>query len=349
VNGDIPVAAFAVENANTLCSANDVVFDDQSTVNFGNVVKVIWYFDYNNNPTDTAVYYASTIPADRKIHHKYGAFGPASKSFLVRMDVYSGISCVNSTDQSITVYPTPAVSINTVGPICLGSPPVQLTTNNNGFGTGIFSGPGVSSTGLFDPAKTGVGAFTVKYVVVGQGGCADTTTEQMIVNPVPEISLPPAIDILTGDQVRMPAHATGDSLTYSWTPSAGLSQDNILAPLLNPTENTTYKLVVSNPQGCIAVAQIDVSVLNSAFIPNAFTPNGDGINDTWQINFLSGYPNCTVAVYNRYGQKVFSSIGYAIPWDGTYRGTLLPAGAYYYMIDPKDGRRQLSGSVTIVR
>ena len=228
--------------------------------------------------------------------------------------------------------------------------PFRLTINNNGYPTGTFSGPGVSATGLFDPAKTGVGAFTVKYVVLGQGGCADTTAEQIVVNPVPEISLPPAIEMLLGDQVRMPAHASGDSLSYSWTPSAGLSQDNILAPLLTPTESTTYKLIVSNPQGCIAVAQIDVTVLNSAFIPNAFTPNGEQVlMTTGKFKFLSGYPSCTVDVFNRYGQKVYSSIGYATPWDGTYRGTLLPAGAYYYIIDPKDGRKQLSGSVTIVR
>lgn len=92
-----------------------------------------------------------------------------------------------------------------------------------------------------------------------------------------------------------------------------------------------------------------MSVLKYPVIPNTFTPNGDGINDTWDIQYLSEYPNNTVDIYDRYGQKVFSSIGYGVPWDGKYKGAYLPQGTYYYIINPKNGRKILSGSVTIVR
>jgi gliding motility-associated-like protein len=84
-------------------------------------------------------------------------------------------------------------------------------------------------------------------------------------------------------------------------------------------------------------------------IPNTFTPNGDGINDTWVIGALDYYPGCTVNIFNRWGRKLFSSIGYAIPWDGKYNGANLTSGTYYYVIDPRNGKTVISGWVTIIR
>ena len=84
-------------------------------------------------------------------------------------------------------------------------------------------------------------------------------------------------------------------------------------------------------------------------VPNTFSPNGDGINDFWVIENLETYTNVTVTVFNRNGEKVFSSNGYASPWDGTYKGSQLATGTYYYLIDPKKGRNKLSGSITILR
>ena len=85
-------------------------------------------------------------------------------------------------------------------------------------------------------------------------------------------------------------------------------------------------------------------------IPNAFTPNGDGINDLWNIPQLADYPNCLVSVYSRYGNLVFQARGYGKPWDGTSNGTLVPAGTYYYRIDAGlAGIKPLSGYVAVLR
>jgi len=84
-------------------------------------------------------------------------------------------------------------------------------------------------------------------------------------------------------------------------------------------------------------------------MPQAFTPNNDGINDTWSIKYIEGYPDCTVKVYNRNGQLVYSSIGYAIPWDGRYNNSLLPTGTYYYIIDLKANGGTMSGAITLIR
>lgn len=85
-------------------------------------------------------------------------------------------------------------------------------------------------------------------------------------------------------------------------------------------------------------------------VVNAFSPNGDGVNDTWNIPNLSFFPDCVVSVFNRYGLKVMQSTGYTKAWDGRYGGKTLPAGVYYYIIDTKDSSRaRLSGNVTILR
>ncbi|RWY52511.1 T9SS type B sorting domain-containing protein [Mucilaginibacter gilvus] len=84
-------------------------------------------------------------------------------------------------------------------------------------------------------------------------------------------------------------------------------------------------------------------------IPNTFTPNGDGINDYWQIPILSKYSTATVFIYNRYGKLVYQSIGYAKPWDGTFSGKALPAGTYYYIVDTHTLKPKVAGWVTILR
>lgn len=84
-------------------------------------------------------------------------------------------------------------------------------------------------------------------------------------------------------------------------------------------------------------------------VPNAFTPNADGINDRWVIKNIENAPNCIVDVFSRTGQKVFTSRGYGTPWDGSYKNSIAPPGAYYYIIDRRNGESKLAGMVTIIR
>ncbi|MDF2431954.1 MAG: hypothetical protein JWP44_1585 [Mucilaginibacter sp.] len=97
------------------------------------------------------------------------------------------------------------------------------------------------------------------------------------------------------------------------------------------------------------VIKLSLASVCTIVIPNAITPNGDGINDQWNIAALLNYPKCTVRIYNRYGVLVYNSTGYSKAWDGTYNSAPLPAGIYYYVIDPKSDQKVFSGSVVIIR
>ena len=92
-----------------------------------------------------------------------------------------------------------------------------------------------------------------------------------------------------------------------------------------------------------------IKVIRDFIVPNTFTPNGDGINDKWEIDNLSLYPNHRVQVFDRYGQILYDSKNYTGAWDGTFKGKPLAAGTYYYIIDLNGARDTKKGYVTIIR
>ena len=353
VNGAVPEASFTVLNAGSLCSSDNVEFDNSSTVDFGSITKIIFYYDYINAPADSNVFYKnlSQIPADGKFYHNYGTFNtPVTKNYQVKMVVYSGETCFSTSDYTITVNANPIVTLSVIGSLCQNAAAVQITEDKNGFtGTGVFSGTGVSSSGLFDPSVSGAGTFNISYLFTAQTGCTYSASQSITVYATPVITLPSSYYILSGGQTTLEAKATGDSLTYKWTPATGLSDVTILNPIASPTTDTQYQLTVTSAHGCTASAMVSVYVLQAPVVPNAFTPNGDGINDTWDIKYLDSYPDCTVSIFNRYGQRLFYSVGYPVAWDGKYNGSPLPVGVYYYIINPKHGRGPISGSLTLLR
>ena len=84
-------------------------------------------------------------------------------------------------------------------------------------------------------------------------------------------------------------------------------------------------------------------------MPNAFSPNGDGINDTWKITNLGDYPGATLDIYDRYGLKVVHLSGANMVWDGTINGTPAPVATYYYVIDPGNNVPLITGWVVLLR
>ncbi len=124
-------------------------------------------------------------------------------------------------------------------------------------------------------------------------------------------------------------------------------------PLATPfavNKSGTYYIRANNPEGCSTTYPATISIIEPVFTaPNVFSPNGDGINDVWVVPMLSLYPDCIVDIYNRSGQLIFHSNGYAIPWNGTFNGNALPVSTYYYVIKPSPELPSVGGSISILR
>ncbi|MGV8878529.1 MAG: PKD domain-containing protein [Sphingobacteriaceae bacterium] len=350
VNGSVPKANFEVLNASTLCSSKEVFFKNTSTVDFGNITKVVFYYDYGNAPTLAE---ADENPSPDKLYrHLYPVFQtPAAVTYTVRMLSFSGQTCVDEIIKVLTINATPVIAVSSPDKLCLEASPFKLLGSiTDGFtGSNSFSGPGVTAFGTFDPARAGVGNHVIEYIFTSQSGCADTVTQTITVLPSPEIFAGPDTVMLEGGEITLRANAVTEGLQYKWTPSTGLNRDDILNPVAIPKDDITYRLTVFSADGCSSTDEVFVKVLKKPVIPNSFSPNGDAINDYWNIRYLDSYPNCTVEIYNRNGEKLYSSVGYGNPWDGRYNGKDLPVGTYYYIINPKNSLKMLAGSLTIIR
>ena len=158
----------------------------------------------------------------------------------------------------------------------------------------------------------------------------------------------PDMEIGEGETIQL--DATGGT-TYNWTPNAGLFADDIPDPFATPNETTLYT-VTTVIDGCTYSDVVLIEVIRLIEIINTFTPNGDDINDTWTIRDINDYPNARIIVFDRWGQKVFSSTGYDEPWNGTNKGAPLPTATYYYHIQLNKLQGQVppfTGSVSILR
>ncbi|MDB5006131.1 MAG: hypothetical protein JWP45_524 [Mucilaginibacter sp.] len=193
---------------------------------------------------------------------------------------------------------------------------------------------------------------TTTYAVnVSNDGCNDDTKSiavTVIQNPIADAGGNKVI--FEGQSVKLNGTIKGDSISsYSWTPTTGLDNPASLTPVASPADDITYTLTVVSGNCGTANSNAFVRVYKKITIPNTFSPNNDGINDYWNIDALVTYPESAVMVFDRYGQKVYQSTGYAKPWDGTLNGAALPQGTYYYIIDLKNKTAQLSGWVLIVK
>lgn len=158
----------------------------------------------------------------------------------------------------------------------------------------------------------------------------------------------PDVEIPEGGSTQL--GATGGT-TYTWTPTVGLSGNGIPDPIANPTASTAYT-VTTLINGCTYTDTVVVDVIRLIDPPNTFSPNGDGINDTWEVPGIADYPGSEVLIFDRWGQKVFKSNGYREPWDGTNKGNPLSEGSYYYYIqlNELEGKSApYTGFISIIR
>jgi gliding motility-associated-like protein len=213
-------------------------------------------------------------------------------------------------------------------------------------------------------AETAGGLFVAEGIMDGDqvyaeitcfdsSSCAQTLTSNTLTFTVLDFELDAGPDLVIEQGSTIALQATSDVPNVMWTPSTNMNDPTLINPLVNASETTTYFLMGDNGS-CTKTDEMTLTVLNSLEIPNTITPNGDGVNDTWEIIGIEKFPNCDVRIYNRWGQEVFRATSYSKnkEWNGTSKsGNELPSSAYYYVIDLRsdDFPDPIKGNVSIIR
>ncbi|AIZ62688.1 hypothetical protein PK28_01535 [Hymenobacter sp. DG25B] len=261
-----------------------------------------------------------------------------------------------------TPLPTVAIAVQPGGPVCPGTPltfsissvtnagpapTYQWLVNNNAVGGATK--PVFTSTALRDGQIVTLRLRTTN--VCGQAVTAVSNGVAVRISPPADVDAGPDKEILAGTSVILEGRADG-TYPVTWTPTTGLtiSPNDPLRPRAAPTETTTYTLSAGEG-GCADSDEVKVTVRPAIRIPNAFSPNGDGRDDTWQIEFIEQFPDNTVSVFNRWGTRIFSANNYsrANEWRGDINGKPAPVGTYYYVVVTKGPLgKSYSGSITVL-
>jgi len=261
-----------------------------------------------------------------------------------------------------TPLPTLAIDVQPGGPVCLGAPltfSIASVTNAGQAPTYQWLVNGNAVAGATSPVFTSTTLREGQTVTLrlrttnacGQPVTAVSNGVIVRISPPVDVDAGPDKEILAGSAVVLEGRADG-TYPVAWTPTTGLTfpGGDQLRPLASPTVTTTYTLSAGTG-GCADADQVTVTVRPPIRIPNAFTPNGDGRDDTWQIEFIEQFPNNTVTVFNRWGNQIFSANNYsrANEWRGDINGQPAPVGTYYYVVVTKGPLgKSYSGSITIL-
>lgn len=178
------------------------------------------------------------------------------------------------------------------------------------------------------------------------------TSNVIIINvhPKPVVNAGPDRVLIKGDSILLSAKAEGESLSYSWSPPDHLSDNSLLEPVASPLTDIIYTLHAASAYGCVTDGDnVRIKVINGIYIPSAFTPNGDGVNDTWQIPYLDPEWGVSVKIFNRSGQLVYHANGPHISWDGKFKGVQLDTGTFVYIVSLKSTLHLFKGTVTLIR
>ncbi len=241
----------------------------------------------------------------------------------------------------VRINTTAALALTTIpdATICAGGS-ITLTTVSNATSYVWTPAAGLNNPNAQSPVATPTAAVTTYTVVGSIGTCTSAPTSVTITTGEGlSVNAGTTRTITAGESVTLDATAPG-ATSYTWTPSTGLSSTSILNPIASPVQTQTYRLTARDNSGCSGSDTVTIKVIAIETDPgcinvsNAFSPNGDGINELWTVyDNTSCLKNVTVHIFNRYGSKVYESKDYRNNWDGTYKSKPVPDGTYYAVID----------------
>ncbi len=350
-----PTATFT---CNTACLNVATSFTSSSLPNAGSLSGWNWSFG-DATPTSTLV-----SPS-----HTFATAG----AYTVTLIVQNSFNCYDTISKPVTVSNLPNVFWN-YNRLCTGSAlQINFKDSSNIALPDLLSG----CTYQWDLAGLGApttpnasqvfnfpGTYNITLMITSTKGCTSTSIKTITITPRPNagfiFSNSGGFNI--GSNVLF-TDTSSNSVNWFWNfdyPNGNTS--NIQNPSNVYYSNGIYTVlqVVQDQFGCsdTAKAYIKIStVINeiAELIPNAISPNNDGKNDIWRLDFIDiYYPNAEIEIYNRWGQRLFFSKGYSNAWDGTYKGAPLPVASYYYIInlmDPlkKDDENIFKGTLLLMK
>jgi gliding motility-associated-like protein len=216
-----------------------------------------------------------------------------------------------------------------------------------GTGTQFLAGSSVTTSGIY-------------FIYDSVGSCSSEESLVITIDPTPDFADAGSdFDLCDTSQtdILMANSPTVGTGVWIYTGSGVVIDDNtdpnsIITGLLVGSHDLIWE--ISSGSCPSSSDTVTVTVIECALteisIPNGFTPDGtDNVNATWEIQGLDQYPDVTIQIFNKWGTEIFSSTGYAEAWDGTYNGSPLPVGTYYYIINLNNGDEAFTGSVTIIK
>jgi len=349
-----PSVAYAGPSPQVVCSLAQSI-PLHGTVTGGTVNTGVW------TTSGTGTFTPAIDDVNNAVYH----FTPADKAagiVILTLATTTTSDCSISTSNLVIEFgPLPSVNAGPDQGVCSQDAAVKLDGRNltngnvqwstlNGTGTFSPSPDQLDPNYLPTPADVKNGSVQLVLTNTTAGQCfipSDTMTVKFL--PPPTVNAGGIRYVLRGNTITLDPTVSDNNVTYKWSPDIDISDVNIKNPVVTGDVNRFYILTVTDHLGCVSRDTTLIDVSPSIKINNTFTPNGDGINDLWEIPGLIAYTNATVDIFNRYGIKLFHSIGYPKAWDGTYGGKPVPAGVYYYIINTKVNNQVLSGYVTVLR
>jgi gliding motility-associated-like protein len=266
-------------------------------------------------------------------------------TYSVTVTDISGCSGVDSVEITEGLLPLADISIDKTT-ICAGTEVAisvigigDLTLNSDfqitEVGSGMYTG---------NPQESG------SVLLSAMSECGVDSTEVFIeVATLPVIDAGEDVAIQSGQQVTL--GATG-GVAYEWFPGINISCTACPDPVVTPDSTSTYFVIGTDANGCTGQDSVTVYVFIDIDLDpvNVITPNGDGINDNFVIHGVELFPNSALYVFNRWGEPVYESLSYQNDWEGTYNGSLLPAGSYLYhlRVSAFGQVEEIKGTITIV-
>ena len=263
-------------------------------------------------------------------------------------------NCTTTDSATITAIPPMMLSYVEKNTLC---PPLK-----NGFiiltvtgGTPAYSYLWNDGNATAYDHNLGAGIYVV--TVTDANGCKLDTSVIVGNDSVFSISVTPdTITILEGDEVQLATSATGGAISnILWSPDYRLSCTTCTTPTATPLHTIQYDIRAVSDSGCVYTVSSTITVIpqHQLYIPNVFTPNNDGLNDVWEIfGNKKAWLFVEVNIFDRWGERVFTSNDINFQWDGSFKGTKMEPNVYVYTLTVTfidDYTTKNKGSITLLR